>query len=113
SVSREISSSLGTEEFNYFCSTSDELVQAVSDVISQHRPVSLNVRTMTEYNEELIVALEAILNKPINAKVMTRRWKLFNLLSSVIAQAKQETVSTIAQQHWRARLGKLVRKNVR
>lgn len=113
SVSREISSSLGAEEFNYFCTTSDELVQAVSDVVSQPRPVSLNVRTMTEYNEELIVALEDILNKPINAKVMTRRWILFNLLGSVIAQAKQETVSAIAQQHWRARLGKIVRKNVR
>lgn len=112
-VSREISSSLGTEAFNYFCSTPGELVQAVLDVVSHPRPVSHKVRTMTEYNRELIIALSGILNKPIDAEVITRRWKLFNLLASVVAQAKQETISTIAQQHWRARLNKLVRKNVR
>lgn len=112
-VSREISSSLGTEEFNYFCSTPDELVQAVSNVISHPRHVSHHVRTMTEYNDELIKALEEILNKPINPEAITRRWKLFNLLGSIIAQAKPETISIIAQQHWRARLSKLVWKNVR
>lgn len=113
SVSREISSSLGTEEFNYFCSTPDELVQAVSGVVSHPRPVSHRVRTMTEYNNELINSLEEIFNNPINTQLITRRWKLFNLLGSVIAQAKQETISTIAQQHWRTKVRKIVRKNVR
>lgn len=111
SVSHEVSRLLNTEKSNIFCSTPEELVTATRQIIAHPKPVNTVVRTMDDFNQELLVNLADIVDAPVNKARLNSRWELFSLLRAVSEQTRRETTNSIAMQHWRTRLTNRFRKN--
>lgn len=112
-VSREVSRSIGTENLNYFCTSMDEVVEAVAHSMSNPILVDRPVRSLTDFNLDLIHTMHDLLEKKLDSSRIISRWNLFNLLAASREQVIQETISYISQHHWRSRLKRKFRKNVR
>jgi glycosyltransferase involved in cell wall biosynthesis len=107
-ISREVSGVLGTEKENTFCSSIEDLVEVVRSALSNTQSLSehRDIRSLAEFNSELIEAANSILHAPVNSERLTARWKLMNLLSQVAALTEENVTRRISEQHWRTRLAK-------
>lgn len=107
-ISREVSGVLGTEKENTFCTSIEDVVKAVHSALSnsQYPSEQRRIRSLAEFNEELIAAANSLLITPVNSERLATRWKLMNLLSQVAAMTEEKVTRRISEQHWRTRLTK-------
>lgn len=112
-VGNEVSKSLGTHSVNYFCESAQDISRAATEITQHTQEVPSGIRSLAEFNADLIASLKKLLSSPVNANRLNSRWELFRLLDAVAQQSKNETVAAISQQHWRNRIAKRLTKNVR
>ena len=107
-ISREVSGVLGTEKENTFCTSIEDVVKAVHSALSnsQYPSEQRRIRSLAEFNEELIAAANSLLITPVNSERLATRWKLMNLLSQVAVMTEEKVTRRISEQHWRTRLTK-------
>lgn len=107
-ISREVSGVLGTEKENTFCTSIENVVETVRSALrnTQYPSEQRRIRSLAEFNEELIAAANSLLITPVNSERLTTRWKLMNLLSQVAVMTEEKVTRRISEQHWRTRLTK-------
>lgn len=107
-ISREVSGVLGTEKENTFCTSIEDVVEAVHSALSntQYPSEHPHIRSLAEFNGDLIEAANSLLNAPVDSERLATRWKLMNLLSQVAAMTEEKVTRRISEQHWRTRLTK-------
>lgn len=107
-ISREASTVLGTERENIFCTSTEEIVEEVRSALRKTQQLSEHrvIRSLGEFNSELIAAANSLLHAPVNSQHLISRWKLMNLLSQVANMTELKITQRISEQHWRTRLAK-------
>lgn len=107
-ISREVSGVLGTEKENTFCTSIEDVLETVRFALSKTQQHSEHrvIRSLREFNSELVDAANSLIHAPVNSERLTTRWKLMNLLSQVAAMTEESVTRRISEQHWRTRLTK-------
>lgn len=112
-VAREVSKSLGTTEYNRFCSSVDELLLNVKDLANSRVSFTSHVRSLAQFNNDLIDLISNELQEPVNTSRLKSRWKLFSLLEATISSTQANVLQEISTLHWRNRLQKALKLKVR